>query len=166
MNTEKPDRIRYGRYWIVRAPGHPLAFRTGVHRGYVYEHRKALYEALGRPDHSSCHWCGYVLPWKLHNDGTVSHDEVRKYVVNVDHIYSQNRDDNRPSNLRPSCWWCNTCRSLFPGKSTGDVAFRTMMLERYRGEHPANRPDEEEMITQNHRYWYHLQQDQDRDKKR
>jgi hypothetical protein len=61
--------------------------------GYVYEHRKVLYDKLGAGPHA-CHWCGLVLGWDK---------------MTADHLNAV-RDDNREENLVPSCLTCNQAR--------------------------------------------------------
>lgn len=93
------DRSRAGRTWdhssgyrIVGAAGHQLADS----KGSVYEHRLVLFNEIGPGPHG-CHWCGDPVDWA---DG-----------LEADHLNNQ-RDDNRPENLVPSCHGCNTRRAL------------------------------------------------------
>lgn len=85
-------------YLILRAKGHP----TANSRGFAYEHRVALYDAIG-PGAHPCHWCGTEVSWDRsypqHRDGLV-----------VDHL-DEDKANNDPSNLVPSCSVCNFQRS-------------------------------------------------------
>lgn len=72
---------------------HPLANKNG----YVYAHRKALYDHIGPGPHD-CYWCGKTLPcWKS---------------VTVDHK-NADKSDNSLTNLVPTCNLCN----LFRGRT-------------------------------------------------
>lgn len=75
----------YRKRW---APEHPEAIRTGQKR--VYEHRMVLYDKIGAGPHD-CHWCGSKFPWEQ---------------VQPDHL-DENKSNNAPDNLVPSCWPCN-----------------------------------------------------------
>lgn len=93
--------IKHGEYLrITNAFGHPLSDA----KGNIPYHRFVLYEKLGQPDATKCHWCGYILCWKT------GLSEAYLYVVNADHLDS-NKSNNDPSNLVPTCWWCNSNRS-------------------------------------------------------
>jgi hypothetical protein len=82
-------------YWALYEPTHPLVMpRTG----YVQEHRKVLYEALG-PGDQPCHWCGRVVRW---------FDPFPRGLT-VDHLDSD-RKNNALANLVPSCLECNSGR--------------------------------------------------------
>ena len=88
-------------YWMLRnMPLHKLVKRSG-NLGY---HRWKLFEALGQPEVSKCHWCGFWLPWVSSLSGSALH------IVNTDHL-NGNKVDNDPKNLVPSCAWCNLTRS-------------------------------------------------------
>lgn len=76
-------------YVKVLRRGHPLADS----RGYAYEHRVVLYEAMGGVS-PNCFWCGKTLAWKQ---------------VSVDHL-NEAKSDNRPENLVPACHICNRVR--------------------------------------------------------
>ena len=93
------DKSRAGRAWdhshgykIAGAKGHPLADA----KGSAYAHRLVLFEKIGSGP-QECHWCGCDLTW---GDG-----------LEVDHVNNQ-RDDNRPENLVPTCHGCNTRRAM------------------------------------------------------
>jgi hypothetical protein len=77
----------------VRAlvPGHPMADP----RGWGFEHRMVLYDKLGGAN-PNCHWCGAVLTW-----GT----------LHTDHL-DDDKTNNAPENLAPSCSGCNTARGI------------------------------------------------------
>jgi len=78
--------------------GHPLAGSNGQLR----EHRKVLFDAIGVGPHE-CHWnqwsaCGQLsLEW---DTGTLC----------ADHL-NEDKLDNRPENLVPSCCICNLNRT-------------------------------------------------------
>jgi hypothetical protein len=78
-------------------PDHPLAEKSGR----LLEHRRVLYDHFGPAD-QPCYWCGWVLPWR--------HPSGHKWCINVDHL-NEDRQDNRVTNLVPSCWYCNANRS-------------------------------------------------------
>lgn len=67
---------------------HPLA-----RSGDLLEHRKVLFDKLGPGEHP-CHWCQKSLVW-----GGVS-------GICADHL-NDDRQDNDPDNLVPSCVHCN-----------------------------------------------------------
>lgn len=97
-----PDDCRIektGNYYKIVNMDHCLQSFKGI----LPLHRYILFEYLGRPSHSLCHWCGYSLPWKssLTNTGPS--------VVHVDH-FDENTENNNPENLKPSCYWCNINR--------------------------------------------------------
>ena len=92
---------RKGRYLsITNAHGHFLAGLVGR----IPYHRYVLHEKLGRPTSSECHWCGFPQPWKSRLTGYSQHS------INADHV-DGDTTNNRPSNLVPSCGWCNMNRS-------------------------------------------------------
>lgn len=91
-----PPRVgSYSRVFVGK--GHPLAHA----RGTVWAHRLALYEAIGPGEHP-CHWCGdpvrWDVRWPKHPDGLCA-----------DHI-DNDRSNNEPTNLVPSCGPCNVSR--------------------------------------------------------
>lgn len=93
--------VRNGKYLrIVNCFDHPL---SGLYGNLPY-HRYVLHEKLGRPTSSNCHWCDFPLPWKSMLASYYSHS------VNSDHV-DGDTSNNDPSNLVPSCWWCNANRS-------------------------------------------------------
>lgn len=85
-------------YVVVRRQGHPLADV----RGWIREHRVALHDAVGPGEHP-CHHCGQTVTWDKtypqHLDGLV-----------VDHL-DEDKANNDPANLVPSCAPCNLARS-------------------------------------------------------
>ena len=81
-------------YQKIYEPHHDLADANG----YVYEHRKVLYDKIG-PGNCLCEMCGDEWSWEW----------IR--VSHVDHI-NEDRSDNRPENLRPLCTGCNTKRGM------------------------------------------------------
>ena len=83
------------RYRTIAAKGHPLAGRNGR----AYEHRVVLHAVIGSGPHT-CHWCCRVIDWLPKGDPR---------CLVVDHLNGI-EDDNRPTNLVPSCAGCNTTR--------------------------------------------------------
>jgi 5-methylcytosine-specific restriction endonuclease McrA len=76
-------------YVEVKCTGHPLA-----RRGWVAEHRMALYDAIGPGPHA-CRWCGSEVEWGRN--------------LHVDHL-DHDRGRNVPENLVPACSDCNSRR--------------------------------------------------------
>lgn len=90
--------LRVGKYQrVFVGKDHPLAHTKGT----VWAHRLALFEAIGPGTHP-CHWCGTPVRWETRwpaaPDGLCA-----------DHI-DNNRGNNDPSNLVPSCGPCNVAR--------------------------------------------------------
>jgi len=77
-------------YILAHDPSHALAYKNG----YVYEHRKVVFDILG-PGLRSCALCGARVTWE---------------TVHIDHIDS-NPSNNKQDNLRPLCRACNVQRS-------------------------------------------------------
>lgn len=86
-----------GRYRTQYDPRHPLASANGI----VYVHRSVLHSLIGPGPHE-CHWCGVQVNWSL----TVGASDY----LQVDHL-DENKENNNPGNLVPSCNRCNTTRS-------------------------------------------------------
>jgi hypothetical protein len=84
------------RYRMVRAPGHPVASKTGL----TLLHRKVLFDKIGPGEHH-CHWCGELVQWIA--------GRIRKGALIVDHL-DHDKDNNSPDNLVPSCNACNAHR--------------------------------------------------------
>lgn len=80
-------------YVYVTGVQHPLSTK-----GLLYEHRQVLYDQIGPGPHE-CHWgCGRVLEW-----GTME-------GICVDHL-DDDKSNNTPENLAPSCFPCNITRT-------------------------------------------------------
>jgi|WetSurMetagenome_2_1015567.scaffolds.fasta_scaffold178324_2 hypothetical protein len=77
---------------------HPLACADG----HVPIHTDVLYRKLGPGPHP-CHWCGKLVNWKKLSG------EIQYPMLHADHLNDQ-RKDNRPENLVPSCVHCNIYR--------------------------------------------------------
>lgn len=84
------------RYRMVKAPGHPMASKTGL----TLLHRKVLFDKIG-PERHPCHWCGEWVEWIA--------GRLRKGALVVDHL-DHDKDNNSPENLVPSCNACNAHR--------------------------------------------------------
>lgn len=83
-------------YVRIRLEGHILCTGDGM----AYEHRVVLHERLGDEPSTSCHWCGAVLVgWR---------------AIVVDHLNEQ-KADNRPENVVPTCNRCNRARGAMVG---------------------------------------------------
>lgn len=76
--------------------GHPLASRNGG----LHEHRAVLYDKIG-PGQHTCYHCGKVVTWQTDNAAERLH---------VDHL-DDDKLNNDPSNLEPSCFSCNIHRT-------------------------------------------------------
>lgn len=88
-------------YVLVRREDHPLT-QPGK-SCWAYEHRVVLFEEIG-PGWHDCHHCGTAVSWDLtfpeHMDALV-----------VDHL-DNDKANNDPTNLVPSCQSCNTKRAV------------------------------------------------------
>lgn len=87
-------------YQVLYEPGHPLSSSSG----YVYEHRKVIYEKHGEKL-PGCEICGKHCDW-------------RPYFTHIDHI-NRDRSDNRIENLRVLCNNCNSQRDVDIHKRKG-----------------------------------------------
>ena len=88
-------------YVRVSSVDHPMA--NG--KGYVYEHRMVLYDAIGQGSHP-CHWCKQPVQWV--------NGRLHKWALVPDHLDGV-KSNNDLSNLVPSCNTCNSSRGLFMG---------------------------------------------------
>ncbi len=87
-------------YYRIMGLDHPLKSpKSGIAL-----HRYILFEHLGRPEHSPCHWCGYVVPWNATLHYTTP---TGIYVSHKD----GNTENNNPENLITSCTWCSSNRN-------------------------------------------------------
>lgn len=93
--ARKASTITPNGYVRIFKPGHPLSIR-----GYVFEHRYVLFEAL-KGKVSECDLCGKAVTWE---------------TVHVDHK-DERRKNNERENLRPLCNPCNTRRN-YPERHT------------------------------------------------
>lgn len=83
-------------YWLISDIRHPLADVSGK----VYEHRAILWEKLGRPSVSQCHYCGTDVYW---------FSTIHAERASCDHV-DFDRANNDPGNLVVSCIACNSRR--------------------------------------------------------
>lgn len=84
-------------YWVRTGIVHPLT-GSGDLSGRVFEHRLVLWEKLGCESldcQHECHWCGKPLTWT---------------TIKADHV-DEDKTNNDPENLVPSCNGCNITRS-------------------------------------------------------
>lgn len=86
------------RYFQHHIPNHPLASASG----YVKQHRRVLYDAIG-PGAHPCHWCKKPIQWKT------SGEQSPESLI-VDHL-DHDGHNNAIENLVPSCPRCNIIRS-------------------------------------------------------
>jgi hypothetical protein len=92
LELTKPPEFRdhsHG-YLLEYAPDHPL---TRESKNRVYAHRRVLYDTRGAGPFP-CHWCAAMVTW----------DDLH-----VDHL-DDNKKNNDPANLVPSCKVCNPQR--------------------------------------------------------
>lgn len=91
-----PATLRKDGYLILSAQyAHPLADK----RGLLLEHRKVLYNKIGPGPHD-CFWCLRPgLVWVGRGPD----------AIHVDHL-DDDRGNNDPENLAPSCYRCNMNR--------------------------------------------------------
>lgn len=80
-------------------PGHPLLTPNGT---ATYLHRVVLWKKIGPGSHP-CHHCGRIVTWAPGRG-------VRDGALVVDHL-DDNRQNNDPTNLIPSCHACNKGRT-------------------------------------------------------
>lgn len=101
--TEKKQRgsffLASGYLMLTGKKGHKLADS----RGQVLAHRHAFYESNGEGPFE-CEWCGVSLTW---------------IDLHVDHL-DEDRSNNDPVNLKPSCCSCNTNRKAGQKKKGRD----------------------------------------------
>lgn len=74
-------------------------------KGFVYEHRMVLFDAIGEGPHK-CHWCGVSVKW-------IKGRCVRGALV-TDHL-DGDKANNEIANLVPACNPCNANRGMFMG---------------------------------------------------
>lgn len=86
----QPTHMHSNGYVIAHAPGHPL---TEGKRPYEFQHRVVFYDTHGTGPFE-CHWCGV---------------EVGFDTMHIDH-HDNDKTNNDPSNLLPSCPNCNMNR--------------------------------------------------------
>lgn len=86
----------YGRLFVGH--DHPLADGKGC----AHSHRVALFERIG-PGVHQCHWCGADLQWLRRGSSWAG-------VLVVDHL-DDDKGNNAPGNLVPSCFSCNALRA-------------------------------------------------------
>jgi hypothetical protein len=99
VDAGRPHRHMKEGYVQVYRPDHALANA----RGYVPEHRLVLFDKIGPGTHS-CHWCGIGLEWRGRG----------RAALIADHL-DENKVNNDPSNLVPSCTPCNGNRARARG---------------------------------------------------
>ena len=85
-------------YWVLTGVVHPLTGQ-GELSGRVLEHRVVLWDKLGCQSLDCvhpCHWCGRSVTW-------------RDRSLKTDHL-DEDKQNNDPDNLEPSCNGCNIWR--------------------------------------------------------
>jgi hypothetical protein len=86
-------------YIVVFDAIHTLATRDG----WLYEHRKVLFDAIGDGPHT-CHWCKRPVQWVK--------GRCSRGALVPDHL-DADKTNNALSNLVPSCNRCNVFRGSF-----------------------------------------------------
>lgn len=86
-------------YVCLFASDHPLS----TPEGFVYEHRKVLYDAIGSGSHP-CHWCKMPVEWHKRS--------LSKDSLIPDHLDGDKTNNSR-ENLVPACNRCNARRGMF-----------------------------------------------------
>lgn len=79
-------------YRVISNRHHP----TSDSGGHCLEHRVVLFDSIGPGEHP-CHWCGRAVAW------------FGRPPLVVDHL-DEDKVNNDPSNLAPSCIACNALR--------------------------------------------------------
>lgn len=86
-------------YVLISDRSHPLSSSNG----YVFEHRKVLFAAIGSGPHP-CFWCGDMVDWMK--------GVCAKGALVPDHL-DGDKANNARGNLVPSCNRCNSRRGMF-----------------------------------------------------
>lgn len=80
---------------------------------WIGRHRVVLFEALQMPTESSCHRCGWMLPWRLNNSSLTGKDLSSRQVL-VEHR-DGSRDNDIVTNLAIVCCSCGEQRFYTDG---------------------------------------------------
>ena len=94
--TQKIPTLTDTGYMTCYNKAHPIASKSG----YLFEHRRILWESIGPGTHQ-CYWCGSDVTWGA----------TGKEKLVVDHLDGV-KTNNDISNLKAACQPCNGSRGF------------------------------------------------------